>query len=444
MTTLHKQLLGTLLAFGLLAGCLAAFPRVPVAMAAVPATNRAAIQAAIDAAEDFSTVVLPKGVIELDRPLILRKRNQLRIVGSPEGRTYLQYTGPVGGCCVEFSNCLSCEVEKIHFITSTPCRANPSRNIHATQVLLNGTAGLRLTWDGQDWFNTNDCRAKRCIFQDFDYGIQIGDGGEFSVSEHDYESCDIWGNVVGILIDAANAQNNRTSGRCRFSGNGTGVYVRRGGYHDSDSIFLNGYKAAIYFENCVHSCTLLRTWEEQNGMFIDSGGPTGTGFPLTLLGCQFGSGMLVPGKEWMGRLCVHVQHPGPVTIIGGQLGGGGPVAPKIAVGGQIPTPLKVEGLKAYCRWDSATGDYLSPFMSMNDTMIVNGTWHEADIDVASGRPPRAKSVVGLVSPTFNLIYPPGQRQSTVFGHRNNATGDWSQQSGYQILDSQSVLPAGRR
>lgn len=408
----------------------------------IPQPNHGAIQAAIDAAEDFATITLPKGIVDLDQRLLLRKRNQVRLVGHPEGRTYLRYVGPVGGACVEFSNCLSCEVEKIHFITDESRRANPNRNIRCTQAALDGTAGLRLTWDGLDWFNTNDCRARRCIFQDFDYGIQIGRGDQWSVSEHDFESCDIWGNVIGILINSQNGQNNRTSGRCRFSGNGTGVYVRIGGYHDSDSIFLNGNHAAIYYENCVHSSTLLRTWEEANGMFIDSGGPTGTGFPLNLIGCQFGSSMIVPGQEWMGRLCVNIQHPGPVNIIGGQLGGGGPVAPKFAVGGQIPTPVRIDGLKAYTSWNPSANDYDDPFMSMNDTMVRSGTWHLADIDTAGGRPPRTVSVVGLVSPRVKLIYPPGQAQRLAFEHYRNGTGEWSQSSGHQILDDQSVIPQG--
>lgn len=397
-----------------------------------------AIQDAIDAAPDCSTIELPPGTVDLTESLMLAGRNRVGLQSSSAAQTILNWIGPVGGACVEFRNSTRCRTQGVFFRTSSRFRANEERETPVSQLILGGTAGLRITWDGASLFNSVDNSARDCVFDGFDFGVQVGDGSQHSVSEQDFETCDFLHNVVGLFIDSGNGQNVMSRGRCRWSGNGTGVYCRNGGYSDQNSIFVNQLGTDIHYGNCQHSATLFNTWSEQSKRFLDTDGPTGTGFPLNLINCQMGSSSPIPGYEWYGSVAARIQHPGPINIIGGQLGGAGSIAATIAVGGQVTTPVKVDGLKAYCRWFPDGGEFYLPFVSMNDAMMLDGTWQESDIALV--QPTRVRSRVGKVSPSHHYIYPPGHHQSASFAHHNNGTGDWSANSGSQVLDSNSVIP----
>lgn len=376
MKTLRNQIVAILLAFGTLAGLMAAFPRVPAAATAPVSAS----QALIDAAPDCSTVRLTERTIT---KLVIKNRRRLRVLPAENlAEVYVRE--------LIIQNSKDCEVENLTFANDT------SRN-----------PAVRIYWDGaNDGHNALNNVIRRCEFKKYTTGVLVGGlidsvppDNQWAADSNRFEDCTFENCGVGLLINTANAQLTATRD-CVFIGCKVGTYCKLGQYYDVGTKYLLGTEVDVRIENAVLPCTLTGTYTEQGKRFLETTGPTLSGWPITMTGCSIvgsGSPYTWPGETTprYGDRNFAIIHKQAQLLLHGCVFGITNYPLYIGVGGGDTALVDVQGSQFF------TKNQEEPILDFNATTTVTGQYVIRDPDQLKF--PKTMTRVSLVNPQVNII-----------------------------------------
>jgi hypothetical protein len=401
MPIISRRILAAVLVFGLLAGTMGAFPRVPAAATAPVSAS----QALIDAASDCSTVRITER--NIDR-LLIKNRRKLRVLPAEHlAEVYVRE--------LVIQNSKDCTVENFTFINDT----------------LRGP-GLRIFWDGaNEGHNALNNVVRYCSFRKYTAGALIGGlvdsvppDNQWAADSNRFEDCSFENCDVGLLINSANAQLTATRD-CVFIGNRIGTYCKLGQYHDVGTKYLLGTEVDVRIENAVLPCTFTGTYTEQGKRFLETGGPTQSGWPITLVGCSIvgsGSPYIWPGETTprYGDRNFAIIHKQASLILNGCAFGITNTPLYIGVGGGDTTFVDAAGSQFF------TAGQEDPILDFNGTMTVTGQY--VIRDPAQLKSPKTVTRLSLVNPTVNVVNTVGTDDYLSIRHRGRsiwAKGDSS-------------------
>lgn len=334
----------------------------------------------IDNAPDCSTVRLTERTIN---KLVIRNRRRLRVLPAEHlAEVYVRE--------LIIQNSKDCEVENLTFSNDT------SRS-----------PAVRIYWDGaNDGHNALNNVLKRCAFKKYTAGVVVGGlidsvppDNQWAADSNRFEDCSFENCDIGLLINSANAQLTATRD-CVFIGNKVGTFCKLGQYHDIGTKYLLNTEVDVRIENAVLPCTFMNTYTEQSGRFLETGGPTLSGWPITMTGCSIvgsGSPYTWPGDTVprYGDRHFAIIHKQSQLLLYGCTFGITFTPLYIGVGGGDTALVDVNGSQFW------TKDQEEPVLDFNATTTVSGQYTIRDPNQL--KVPKTRTRVSLVNPTVNVI-----------------------------------------
>jgi hypothetical protein len=341
----------------------------------------ATVQSWIDATPDGGVVKLPPGLI-ITAPLVIQNRANLTVRGLGT-HSYIQYDGPAGQEAIRVVDSTQCAIENMYVVAGAGSVA--------------GTACVRGYNTGGGTHSCNFNTVRRCRFAFAEFGLYLGNGSSFQVSEWIVKD-NQFENPKGWHLDSGNGQNHQ-SGENEFTGNSTyGLYVAGGSVHDRGSQFLGVTGDAITLVNRQGVCLFDSTWTEQcTGHSLHVTGPSnGVGYAIRCPGAVFQDGKAIAGDPYgTGTRKVAVLHlqGDTLDLRGATIGGYGGVNPAtgyVVAGGTRPTRVLLDGATLM------TDGGEEGVFATNQTLVKLGSYRLIDdtnngvySDVGLSRPPTA-------------------------------------------------------
>ena len=345
---------------------------------AVPAIPNS--QALIDAAPDCSTVRLTERSID---KLVIRNRRRLRILPAENlAEVYIKE--------LVIDSSRECEIERMTFAANGDSTKPAGLQIHYT--------------DGTHPAINNVVRW--CLFKKYQAGIVVGElanvgppANQLQCESNRIEDCTFENCDMGLLINSANAQLTTTKD-CHWSGNKIGTYCKLGQYLDDTGKYLLSTTVDVRIDDAVLPCLFYKTYTEQSNRFLETGGPTLSGWPITMTGCSIvgsGSPYTWPGETVprYGDRHFAIIHKQSQLLLHGCTFGITFTPLYIGVGGGDTALVDLNGSQFW------TKDQEEPVLDFNATTTVSGQYTIRDPNQL--KVPKTRTRVSLVNPTVNVI-----------------------------------------